>query len=270
MGLVEILILAVVQGITEFLPISSSGHLRAAAEILGIPGSTLVIDVAVHVGTLGAVIGYFWRDIVRIIVGTLQSLSGVRTDGGRLALYIIVATLPIFAAGYFGRDFIDDSLRTLEIVGWTTIVFGILLWWADRAGMTVLRLEHLTIANALIIGIAQILSLVPGTSRAGITITAARALGFERTEAARFSMLLSIPAIAGAGFLIGLELAATGDPALTRGAIIAGIIAFITALAAIALLMRWLKFAGFGPFVIYRILVGGAILYWVYSGPVPF
>lgn len=265
MGLLEIILLAAVQGITEFLPISSSGHLRAAAEILGISGSTLVIDVAVHVGTLGAVIIYFWRDIAHIIVGLFKLVTGTRTDGGLLGLFLIVASIPVFVAGYFGRDFIDSELRTLEIIGWTSIGFGIVLWWADRAGMTVLRLDHMTPLNAIVIGIVQVLALVPGTSRAGITISAARMLGYERTDAARFSMLLSIPAVAGAGLLITLELIASGDAAVNRAAIIAGILAFITALAAIALLMRWLKFAGFTPFVVYRVLMGGAILYWVYT-----
>jgi undecaprenyl-diphosphatase len=265
MGLLEIIILAVVQGITEFLPISSSGHLRAAAEILGIPGSTLAIDVAVHVGTLGAVLIYFWRDIVRILLGVAQFAVGRRTDGGLLGVYIVMATIPVFLVGYFGRDLIDSQLRTLEIIGWTSIVFGILLWWADRTGMTVLKLDHLTPRNVIIIGVAQVLALVPGTSRAGVTITAARLLGYERSEAARFSMLLSIPAVAGAGLLIALDLVASGDAALGRGAVIAGILAFITALGAIALLMRWLQFAGFAPFVIYRVLMGAGILYWVYA-----
>lgn len=265
MGLLEIIILAVVQGITEFLPISSSGHLRAAAEILGIPGSTLAIDVAVHVGTLGAVLIYFWRDIVRILIGVAQFAVGRRTDGGLLGVYILMATIPVFLVGFFGRDLIDSELRTLEIIGWTSIVFGILLWWADRTGMTVLNLDHLTPRNVIIIGVAQVLALVPGTSRAGVTITAARLLGYERSEAARFSMLLSIPAVAGAGSLIALDLVASGDAALGRGAVIAGILAFITALGAIALLMRWLQFAGFTPFVIYRVLMGAGILYWVYA-----
>jgi undecaprenyl-diphosphatase len=265
MSLLEIILLAVVQGITEFLPISSSGHLRVAAEILGIPGSTLAIDVAVHVGTLGAVLIYFWRDIVRILIGVAQFAAGRRTDGGLLGVYIVMATIPVFLVGFFGRDLIDSNLRTLEIIGWTSIVFGILLWWADRAGMTVLNLDHLTPRNAIIIGLAQVLALVPGTSRAGVTITAARLLGYERSEAARFSMLLSIPAVAGAGLLIALDFIASGDAALGRGAVIAGILAFITALGAIALLMRWLKFAGFAPFVIYRVLMGAGILYWVYA-----
>ncbi|NKB50555.1 MAG: undecaprenyl-diphosphate phosphatase [Alphaproteobacteria bacterium] len=265
MSLLEIILLAVVQGITEFLPISSSGHLRVAAEILGLPGSTLAIDVAVHVGTLGAVLIYFWRDVIRVLVGVAQFATGRRTDGGLLGIYIVVATIPVFVVGFFGRDLIDGELRTLEIIGWTSIIFGLFLWWADRTGMTVLNLEHLTARNAIIIGLAQILALVPGTSRAGVTITAARLLGYERSEAARFSMLLSMPAVAGAGLLIALELVASGDAALGRGAVIAGILAFITALGAIALLMRWLQFSGFAPFVIYRVLMGAGILYWVYA-----
>lgn len=265
MSLFEIIVLAIIQGVTEFLPISSSGHLRAAAEILGIPGSTLAMDVAVHVGTLGAVIIYFGRDILRIIVGVVQFAGGKQTDDGRLGLYLIVATVPVFAAGFYGRDLIDGEFRTLEIIGWTSIGFGLLLWWADRMGMTVLNLHHMTTRNAIIIGIAQVLALVPGTSRAGITVTAARILGYERAEAARFSMLLSIPAVAGAGLLVGLELVASGDTALGRGAVIAGILAFITALAAIAFLMRWLQFASFTPFVVYRVIGGAALLYWVYA-----
>ncbi|NNE82883.1 MAG: undecaprenyl-diphosphate phosphatase, partial [Alphaproteobacteria bacterium] len=205
MSLLEIIILAVVQGITEFLPISSSGHLRVAAEILGIPGSTLAIDVAVHVGTLGAVLIYFWRDIVRILIGLAQFTVGRRTHGGLLGVYIVMASIPIFVVGFFGRDLIDSNLRTLEIIGWTSIVFAVLLWWADRTGMTVLNLDHLTPRNAIIIGLAQVLALIPGTSRAGVTITAARLLGYERSEAARFSMLLSIPAVAGAGLSITLN-----------------------------------------------------------------
>ena len=177
----------------------------------------------------------------------------------------MLATIPIIIAGFFAQDLIENHLRTLEIVGWTTIGFGILLYLADRMGMTILKLEHLTISHTLVIGIAQVLALIPGTSRAGITITAARFLGYDRTEAARFSMLMSIPAIAGAGLLIGLELIETGNSILTRDALIAAALSFLTALVAIALFLRWLRFAGFGPFVIYRLALGALILGWVYG-----
>jgi len=265
MPLFEIAVLAIIQGITEFLPISSSGHLRLGAEMLGLSENTLILDVAVHVGTLFAVAAYFWRDLVFMIAGLFDTARGRKHDGGRLAGYLVLATIPIIIAGFFAQELIENHLRTLEVVGWTTIGFGLLLYLGDRLGMTILKLEHLTIPHALVIGIAQVLALIPGTSRAGITITAARFLGYDRREAARFSMLMSIPAIAGAGLLIGLRLIETGDPVLTRDALIAAGLSFATALVAIALFLRWLKFAGFGVFVIYRLALGALILSWVYG-----
>lgn len=265
MPLFEIAVLAIIQGITEFLPISSSGHLRLSAELLGLSENTLILDVAVHVGTLFAVVTYFWRDLVFMIAGLFETARGRKHDGARLAGYLVLATIPVIIAGFFAQDLIEHHLRTLQIVGWTTIGFGLLLFLADRTGMTILKLDHLTIPHALVIGIAQVLALIPGTSRAGITITAARFLGFDRREAARFSMLMSIPAIGGAGLLIGLQLIETGNAMLTRDALIAAALSFLTALAAIALLLRWLRFAGFGPFVIYRLVLGALILGWVYG-----
>ncbi|MBO6784425.1 MAG: undecaprenyl-diphosphate phosphatase, partial [Alphaproteobacteria bacterium] len=149
--------------------------------------------------------------------------------------------------------------------GWATVGFALLLFAADRYGMRILRMEHMNVPNAVVIGLAQALALIPGTSRSGITITAARFLGYERAEAARFSMLLSIPAIAGAGALVGQQLVETGDPLLTRAALIAAGLSFVAALVAIALFLRWLRFAGFGPFVVYRLVVGGVILAWAYG-----
>ncbi|MBS29332.1 MAG: undecaprenyl-diphosphate phosphatase [Alphaproteobacteria bacterium] len=265
MPLFEIVVLAIIQGVTEFIPVSSSGHLRVGSEFLDLSENTLIIDVAVHVGTLFAVALYFWRDLVFIAVGTFETARGRKHDGGRLAGYLIIATIPIVIAGFFGEALLENSFRTLVIVGWTTVGFGILLFLGDRLGMTILRIEHLSIPHAAIIGLAQILALVPGTSRSGVTITAARFLGYDRREAARFSMLLSIPAIAGAGILIGMRLFETDDPVLTRDAFVAAVLSFVTALVAIVLFLRWLRFAGFGPFVIYRIILGGLILAWAYG-----
>lgn len=265
MPLFEIAVLAIIQGLTEFLPISSSGHLRLGSELLGLSQNTLILDVAVHVGTLFAVMAYFWRDLVFMIAGLFDNLRGRKHDGARLAGYLVIATIPIVIAGFFAQELVENHLRTLEVVGWATIGFGVLLFLADRIGMTILKLDHLTISNALIIGIAQVLALIPGTSRAGITITAARFLGYDRTESARFSLLMSIPAIAGAGLLIGLQLIETSNAVLTRDALIAAILSFLTALIAIALFLRWLRFAGFGPFVIYRLALGALVLGWVYG-----
>jgi undecaprenyl-diphosphatase len=265
MPLFEIAVLAIIQGITEFLPISSSGHLRLGSEMMGLGNSTLVLDVAVHVGTLLAALVYFWRELVLVTTGVVAAVTGQRHEGARLGAYILVATIPVIIAGFLGRDLVEVSLRSLEIVGWTTIGFAILLFIADRVGMTILRVEHMSMPNALVIGLAQVLALVPGTSRAGITITAARMLGYDRGEAARFSLLISIPTIAGAGLLIGVELLEAGDPVLTQDAIVAAALSFVTALLAISLFLRWLRFSGFGPFVVYRIVLGALILAWVYG-----
>lgn len=264
MALLQLLVLAIVQGITEFLPVSSSGHLVITSQIMGWPDQGLIIDIAVHVGTLLAVTLYFWRDIGRIAYGGIRLVTFRGGADARLALMLMIATLPIVVIGYLGRDTIIPLFRSVEIIAWATVIFAIVLWIADRAGMTVHRVEHIGPTNALIIGLAQVLALVPGTSRSGITMTAARFLGMERAEAARFSLLLSIPTIAGAGLLVGLELYDSGDVQLGLDALIAAGLAFIAALGAIALMMRWLEHAGFTPFVIYRLALGGALLYWVY------
>ena len=265
MALYHILILAVVQGITEFLPISSSGHLILTSQILGWPDQGLIIDIATHIGTLFAVLLYFWRDILLMLSGLSRQITGRSGPGTRLALYVIVASIPVFLAGYFGKDFIGLNLRSAEVIAWTTLGFGILLWVADKFGMTLRTIEHLSWGGVLFIGLAQVLALIPGTSRSGITITAARLLGMERREAARFSMFLSIPTIIGAGVLSGYDLFKAGDMALGLDALIAAALAFLTAILAIWTLMQWLRRSSFTPFVIYRILLATGLLYWVYA-----
>ena len=272
MPLLHILILALLQGVTEFLPISSSGHLVIAWEYFDATGwnvsqqsesQRLAVDIAVHVGTLAAVCLYYWRDLWVMALGLTKLLVGQWTPGARLALLVILATLPVVGVGYFFKDAITEMLHgDVRIVAWTTIGFGVVLYIADRLAMTVRRIEHITIFQALVIGASQVLALVPGTSRSGITMTAARFFGYERPEAARFSLLLSIPTILGAGVLAGLDLQQTGDAALQFEALIAAVIAFVTALIAIILMMRWLRNASFTPFVLYRIALGIAILIW--------
>ncbi|WP_119165184.1 undecaprenyl-diphosphate phosphatase [Algihabitans albus] len=275
MPLLLLAILAVVQGITEFLPISSSGHLvlvweifdqTEAAGVRAAETERLDLDVAVHVGTLAAVCLYFWRDIWRMAIGLLRLLTGRRDPGARLAGLVLLASLPIIPAGFFGKDLVLIYFRDIAVIGWTTLGFGILLGLADRFGMLINRIEHMGWLQALMIGLAQVLALVPGTSRSGITMTAARFLGFERSEAARFSLLLAIPAIAGAGTLAGLDLYESGDLSLGRDAAIAAGLAFVAALIAIAAMMAWLRHASFAPFVIYRILLGALLLALVYGG----
>ncbi len=264
--LLQVVIIALLQGITEFLPISSSGHLILVPELTDWPDQGLVIDVAVHVGTLFAVMIYFWRDVLSLTLGAYDLARGRVQERGRRLLYLIAATLPVAVAGYLlNRYNLTGYLRSMEIIAWTTLGFGILLYIADRIGMTLKRVEHIKLLDAMIIGFAQVLALVPGTSRSGITMTAARTLGFERGEAARFSMLLSIPAILGAGILKGRDLYESGDLVLGAVATLAAGFAFVTALAAIAVLMRWLRRSSFTPFVLYRLALGGGLLFWIYS-----
>lgn len=265
MPLLHIAVLALVQGITEFLPVSSSGHLVLVPRFTCWPDQGLVIDVAVHVGTLLAVMLYFWRDLWEMLAGLWRVLKGRSDRHARLAGYIVAATVPVVVAGFLLNHYMPGGIRGIEVIAWTTLGFGILLYVADSIGMTVNRVEHLRMGDAIIIGLAQVLALVPGTSRSGITMTAGRLLGMERPDAARFSMLLSIPAIIGAGSLKGWDLYQSGDLALTMDAALAAGLAFFAALIAIALMMAWLKRAGFTPFVVYRVVLGLFLLSVAYA-----
>jgi len=261
----HLVVLALIQGITEFLPVSSSGHLVLVPVFTGWVDQGLLIDVAVHVGTLGAVILYFFRDVWGMITGIFRAMRGRRDPHALMAALIVLATLPVIVAGYFLNSYGLDGLRTIEVIGWATLGFGIVLYITDKAGMTLRRIEHIGWSDAIIIGLVQVLALIPGASRSGVTMSAARILGMERAEAARFSMLLSIPTILGAGSLKGWELYEMGNAQLTVAAFVAAGMAFVTAILAIALLMAWLKRSTFTPFVIYRILLGGGLLAWAYG-----
>lgn len=266
MTLQHIILLAVVQGITEFLPISSSGHLVLTPAITGAADQGLLLDVSVHVGTLLAVLIYFWRDVLAMIIGFFRLFTGRMTPGARMALHIIVATIPVVAVGfYLKQSGIEEQMRSVEIIAWTTLVFGIILWFADKVGMTINRIEHMGWAGSIFIGLAQVIALIPGVSRSGITMTAARLMSYERSEAAQFSMLMSIPVIMGAGLLAGLDLHKAGNMELNREVLMAIGFSFVTALITIAVLMSWLKRASFTPFAIYRIILGIALLVWVYG-----
>lgn len=265
MALTQIIVLAVVQGITEFLPISSSGHLIMVPILADWPDQGLMLDVAVHVGTLGAVMIYFWQDLFAMVTGVFRLLKGRRDPGARLAGQVVVATIPLLGAGYLFDAYVGDGLRSIEVIGWATLCFGILLYAADHMSMTVKKLDHSSYLDVLVIGIAQILALIPGTSRSGITMTAARFLGFERAEAARFSMLLSIPAIAASGLWLGLNIYEADDITLTRGVLAATGLSFVTAILSIAALMAWLQRSSFTPFVIYRVILGVTLLAFAYG-----
>ena len=270
MPLLNIIVLSAVQGITEFLPVSSSAHLVLVPIFTGWPDQGLIIDVAVHVGTLLAVVFYFRRDVWGMISATGRQFRPGRRRGGeefRIAMLVVVATVPAVAAGWAINEFNRDIFRGLEVIAWATVGFAVLLYLADKLSLTIKRLDHLGFAGALFIGLFQALALIPGTSRAGITITAARILGMERTEAARFSMLLSIPIIIAAGSLKGWELHQAGDVQLTNTVFAAIAISFGFAIVTIAGFMAWLRYSGFTPFVIYRLILGVFLLWVAYAAP---
>ena len=263
MTTLQLVVLAVVQGITEFLPISSEGHLIITSQVLGWPDQGLAIDLATNAGTLAAVIVFFRRDLIALLVGLGERGSQSTRP---LVGMLIVATIPAGLVGLLLDSTIgQESLRHAWIIATTTLVFGIVLWLADRFGMTVRRVEHMTWRSAIFIGFAQVLALIPGTSRSGITMSAARIMGFEREAAARFSLLMAIPLI-GAAVLLGvLKIRDAADAALTGSALMVAGIAFVTALVALAAMMAWLRRASFTPFVIYRLLLGGGLLLWLYA-----
>ncbi|HKK31856.1 MAG TPA: undecaprenyl-diphosphate phosphatase, partial [Alphaproteobacteria bacterium] len=268
---------ALVQGITEFLPISSSGHLILVREFGAGAGldtngananAELVMDVALHVGTLAAVILYSWRELAQIVRGLIGGLTGGpaarQGEGWHLAWQVALATIPVFIVGFLTKDFITESSRTVAVIGWTTLIFGLALWLADKAA-TRLTLPRLGYSRALVIGLGQALALVPGVSRSGICMTMGRAVGLDRFDAARFALLLSIPTILGAGTLAGIDLYQAGDVQLEHDALIGGLLAFGSAWLAILLMMRWLKHATFLPFVIYRLALGAVLLFMAYA-----
>ncbi len=265
MPILHLVILAAVQGITEFIPVSSSGHLVLAPILLGWPDQGLLIDVAVHVGTLFAVMAYLYRDVGAMLAGIGRALKGRRDPGARLFSLLVIGTIPVVGAGFALQHYGPGMFRSMEVIAWATLGFGILLWIADHVGMTVRRVEHLGVFDVIIIGISQCLALIPGTSRSGITMTAARFIGMERPDAARFSLLLSIPTIIAAGTLSGIEIYESGDVQLANDAFVAAGLSFLFALIAIALMMAWLRRASFTPFVIYRILLGGILLAIAYG-----
>ena len=282
MTFLQLLIIAVVQGITEFLPISSSGHLILIPNFTEFPDQGPLIDVAVHVGSLLAIVVYFFKDVLTLARGGFASIGiGARRAEApaerRLFWWIVLGTIPAVAFGlaiklgafnsivetWFDITVVDDdlmsSIRFTDLIAFNLIVYGIALGLADWLGKDVKKFEDMTWRDGLIVGTAQALAIIPGTSRSGVTMTAARALGYSRTESARFSFLLSIPAVAGAGVLIVPEIFEAGA-ALAWDALVAGTLTFIAAFLTMAFLMNFLKRASMMVFVVYRIAMGCALL----------
>ena len=265
----QIAVLALVQGITEFLPISSHAHLILARHLLGLPESGLSFDIAVHVGTLAAVVVYYWRDVWTMFTGMVRLIAGRGGPGARLFGRIVVATIPAVAAGYFMSRYVGETYNTIPVIAWTTVIFAFPLYLADRLCMTLRRVEHMSALQAFVMGCAQAIALIPGVSRSGITMTAARVMGYERTEAVRFSLLMSVAAITGAAALDGYDLYKSGDFQMHSDLVIGAGLTFVAAIVVIPLLVGWLRRATFAPFVIYRLILGAILLAAIYWGGIP-
>lgn len=259
----HIIILALIQGITEFLPISSSGHLILPSGLLGWPEQGLAFDVAVHVGTLLAVVGYFRRDVINMTSAWCTSVSKQQhSDDSRIAWFVILATIPAGLAGLLFGDLIEAHLRTTLVIAITTIVFGLVLGWSDRSAIVKNKnITQLTFKIVCIIGIAQAIALIPGTSRSGITISAALLCGLQRDDAARFSFLMSIPIIVLSGGYKGLQLLDVGGVNWTEMALGASVAA-VSAYLCIHYFLKFINNIGMTVFVVYRLLLGGFLLYW--------
>jgi undecaprenyl-diphosphatase len=260
MDIIQVIILALVQGLTEFLPISSSAHLILVPVITNWPDQGLAFDVAVHAGTLSAVVIYFRKELKKMFIEWIGSLGGKHTPDSRLAWAVLFGTIPVGLAGLLFKDVISEHLRTPIVIAVATLFFGLLLWLADR-NKNLTRDEHsLQWKDVLIIGVAQAIALIPGTSRSGITITAALMLGLTRQSAARFSFLLSIPVIVLAGGLETLDYLKVASVTDVNFLLMGAMISALSAYACIHFFLKLLEKISMMPFVIYRMILGVVLL----------
>ncbi|ACA59349.1 undecaprenyl-diphosphate phosphatase [Candidatus Desulforudis audaxviator] len=250
----EGIVMGIVQGLTEFLPVSSSAHLVLVPWLFGFETPGLVFDVALHLGTLVAVLVYFWRDWLRLVQAGSR---GVGTADGRLFWFLVVATIPGVVVGYFLEDIVETTLRAPLLIGVLLIMMGGVLYLADRYGGQVKRLLDIRFGDAMAIGLSQALAIIPGVSRSGITMATARLRGVERAAAARFSFLLSTPIIFGAGLMQMLKM----DPGLLNLSFVLGVFtSAVVGFLAIWFLISWVSRHSFNIFVIYRVLLGLTVI----------
>lgn len=260
---VQTVILALLQGITEFLPISSSAHLILPSQMLGWKDQGLAFDVAVHIGTLGAVLLYFRKDLHQMVIAWLHSMAGGPvSDQSRMIWYVLLATIPAVIIGFLINGVWEATLRQTVVIAATTLIFGVLLYVSDRWGARQRTLKQFNARDALWIGIAQVLALIPGTSRSGVTITAALALGLDRTAAARFSFLLAIPIISAAGLLKLLDLLANEGAVDWFSIALGTTVSFVSAFFCIGWFLTMIEKIGLLPFVIYRLVLGLILLFF--------
>ncbi len=264
MDFIHALILGIVQGITEFLPISSSAHLILTPVFSGWQDQGVAFDLAVHIGTLLAVILYFRKDVLILLNDGFRSVQQRQHVGhSRLAWAVVIGTIPTGLFGLLLLDIIDTHLRSVQIIFVTTLVFGMLLGAADVFGKKQRTIDSITWKDAILVGLAQSIALIPGTSRSGATITAGLLLGLDRQAASRFSFLLAIPITALAASVKLLEVAIANAPVDWLAFLIGTLTSFITALTAIHYFLKWLNQFGMWPYVIYRVILAGVIYFWL-------
>ncbi|MCZ6802497.1 MAG: undecaprenyl-diphosphate phosphatase [Proteobacteria bacterium] len=263
MELIQLIFLSLIQGITEFLPVSSSAHLILVPLLTEWQDQGLAIDVAAHLGSLFAVVFYLRKDIARILIAGCDSIKTRNINGpdSKLFWYLAISSLPVLIAGFLLRDVVSTYLRDPLIIAYASIGFGLLLWYADVTGKRLRQINSINLRDAIVIGLAQALALVPGTSRSGITMTAALMLGLDRTSAARFSFLMAVPIILAASGYESLKLIQMNADVDIVNFIITALLSAVSALLAIHLFLKFLDKIGMLPFVVYRVVLGVVLIF---------
>ena len=266
----HLVLIALIQGITEFLPVSSSGHLILLPSLTKLGDQGALIDVAAHIGTLFAVIIYFWIDVKQVLKAVPKVLRGQFTSpAARLLIALTFATIPVICVGAILKvTGLSETMRSISVIGWAMLIFGLLLYFVDQRTTLHRELKTLTLPDAIKLGLWQAIALIPGTSRSGITITGALWAGFTRKEAARISMLMSIPTIVASGSLTSFDL--IGGHVPLRDISIVILFSFVSALLALSLMMRLLKTISYTPYVVYRVFLGSVLIVLGYTNVLGF
>ena len=265
MALTQLIVHAVVQAVTEVFPIGGSGHQALISQFLDNPPPGKALSLSLRAALLLAVLTYFWRDLLDMAGGVIRAAKGKRDPGARLALQIFVAAIPTLGLGFAFEQYIAGPWETPAVMGWAIVGFGVLMLLFDRMSMTVKRIEHASYADAIAISICQVLALIPGAGTAAVTMTMARVLGYERAHAVRLAFLLTIPVSAAVIARDAYTLFEIDGETVANPEIMAGAAGFVAALIAIAILMSWLRRSTFMPFLVYRLLLGAAVLALAYD-----
>jgi undecaprenyl-diphosphatase len=258
----DLIILSIIQGITEFLPVSSTAHMILSSKLFGIQTLGRITEAALHFGTVSVVLAYFWKDILTMLEGLLSALKGKLTPGFWLFIFLCSATMPAVIGGFMIHKYAHELERSFPIIGWASIISGVVLYAADKNCVATKTLDTLSLKDALLIGLMQVIAFIPGASRSGSTIIGARLLGYKRTDAARFSFLLSVPAILGAITLTAWDFLKEGSFPYSSEIFIAISVSFGVGLLILSLMFWWLKRYSFLPIALYRMAFGIFILWY--------